>query len=145
MSAVLSVTQPALYALNRECLLQLSERPELKDHLAVWGFVFNAVSVVSNRSSPTHRDQKSGHPEYSDILVSLGGDAKTVLDLVSLGIRCKYSSGSAAVFSGNVILHGVSDSVNDRVCIAGYTRPAVHCSVGLGAANWVTLAELVDT
>lgn len=144
MSAVLSVTQPALYALNRECLLRLSERPELRDHLSAWGFAFNAVTVVSNRLSPNHRDRKSGRPEYCDVLMSLGGDAETVLDLVTLGIRCRYSSGSAAVFSGNVILHGVSESVNDRVCIAGYTCPAVHCSVGVGATTWVTLDELID-
>jgi hypothetical protein len=145
MSAVLSVTQPELYALNRESLLRLSERgPELKEHVAAWGFAFNAVTVISNRSSPNHRDQKSGRPEYSDVLLSLGGDSETVLELVTLGIRCRYSSGSVAVFSGNVILHAVSESVNDRVCIAGYTRPAVHCSVGLGATSWAKLDELID-
>jgi hypothetical protein len=145
MSAVLSVTQPALYALNRESLLRLSNSPELKDHVAVWGFAFNAITIISNRLSPNHRDRKSGRPEYSDVLVSLGGDAETVLDLVTLGIRCRYSSGSAAVFSGNVILHGASESLSDRVCIAGYTRPAVHCSVGVGATTWATLDELLDT
>ncbi|KAI0281322.1 hypothetical protein BC826DRAFT_1111483 [Russula brevipes] len=88
MSAVLSVVQPDLYALNRECLLRLSEREDLREFIALWGFTFNAVSVISNRSSPAHRDGRSGGAQYSDVLVSLGGDAGTVLELYSLGIRC---------------------------------------------------------
>ncbi|KAI0281904.1 hypothetical protein BC826DRAFT_1111104 [Russula brevipes] len=42
MSAVLSVVQPDLYALNRECLLRLSEREDLREFIAPWGFTFNA-------------------------------------------------------------------------------------------------------
>ena len=144
MSAVLSVVQPDLYALNRECLLRLSEREDLRDFIAPWGFTFNAVSVISNRSSPAHRDGRSGGAQYSDVLVSLGGDTGTVLELYSLGIRCRYPSGSMAIFSGHTILHGVSDSVTERVCIAGYSRPAVLRSTKLGAPKWVTLIELID-
>ncbi|KAI0280656.1 hypothetical protein BC826DRAFT_880752, partial [Russula brevipes] len=59
-----------------------------------------------------------------------------VLELYSLGIRCRYPPGSMAIFSSNVILHGVSESMRERVCIAGYTRPALHCSAGVGAADW---------
>jgi hypothetical protein len=143
MSAVLSVVQPDLYKLNRESLLRLSRREGLQELIAPWAFAFNAVSVISNRSSPAHRDRKSGSKEYSDVLVSLGGDTGTVLELYSLGIRCWYPPGSMAIFSRNSILHGVSESVEERICIAGYTRPPVHRSVGLGATDWVTLRTLI--
>jgi len=144
MSAVLSVTQPELYALNCECLLRLSKLPDLRDYVAAWGFAFNAVSVISNRCSPNHRDRKSGCPEYSDVLLSLGSDPGTVLELSSLSIQCRYSLGSVAVFSGNAILHGASTSDNERVCIAGYSRPAIHVNVGVGATGWATLNDLLD-
>lgn len=145
MSAVLSVVQPDLYKLNRESLLRLSQRDEdLYKFITPWAFAFNAVSVISNRSSPAHRDRKSGSKENSDVLVSLGGDSGTVLELYSLGIRCRYPPGSMAIFSGNSILHGVSESVEERICIAGYTRPPVHRSVQLGAADWVTLKALME-
>jgi hypothetical protein len=144
MSAVLSVVQPDLYALNRECLLRLSQRDKLlREFVTPWGFTFHAVSVISNRSSPAHRDGRSGGPQYSDVLVSLGGDRGTVLELYSLGIRCRYPSGSMAIFSGHTILHGVSDSVKERVCIAGYSRPAVLRSTSLGTPNWATLNTLI--
>jgi hypothetical protein len=144
MSAVLSVVQPDLYALNRECLLRLSQREGLLEFIVPWGFTFNAISVISNRSSPAHRDGRSGGPQYSDVLVSLGGDDGTVLELYSLGIRCRYPSGSMAIFSGHTILHGVSNSVTERVCIAGYSRPALLRSTKLGAPNWATLNTLVN-
>jgi hypothetical protein len=143
MSAVLSVVQPDLYALNRECLLRLSRRDGLRKFIAPWGFTFNATSVISNRSSPAHRDGRSGGPQYSDVLVTLGGDTGTVLELYSLGIRCRYPSGSMAIFSGHTILHGVSESVTDRVCIAGYSRPALLLSSRLGTPNWATLNKLI--
>ena len=143
MSAVLSVVQPDLYALNRECLLRLSLRPGLRKFIAPWGFTFHAVSVISNRTSPAHRDGRSGGPQYSDVLVSLGGDTGTVLELYSLGIRCRYPSGSMAIFSGHTILHGVSNSVEERVCIAGYSRPALLRSTQLGTPNWATLNQLI--
>jgi hypothetical protein len=54
MSAILSVTQPALYELNHECLLQLSQESDLREYVAAWGFAFNAVSVISNQSTPPH-------------------------------------------------------------------------------------------
>jgi len=144
MSAALSVVQPDLYKLNHESLLRLSKRSDgLREFITPWPFAFNAVSIISNRSSPAHRDRKSGSKEYSDVLVSLGGDSGTVLELYSLGIRCRYPPGSMAIFSGNAILHGVSDSIEERICIAGYTRPPVHCSVDLGTADWVTLRTLI--
>jgi hypothetical protein len=144
MSAVLSVVQPDLYKLNRESLLRLAQREDgLRKFIAPWAFAFNAVSIISNRSSPAHRDRKSGSKEDSDVLVSLGGDSGTVLELYSLGIRCRYPPGSMAIFSGNTLLHGVSESVEERICIAGYTRPPVHRRVNLGAADWVTLRTLV--
>ncbi|KAI0277264.1 hypothetical protein BC826DRAFT_976659 [Russula brevipes] len=71
----------------------LSEREDLREFIAPWGFTFNAVSVISNRSSPAHRDGRSGGAQYSDVLVSLGGDAGTVLELYSLGIRGSVSPG----------------------------------------------------
>ncbi|KAI0281503.1 hypothetical protein BC826DRAFT_1141459 [Russula brevipes] len=64
MSAVLSVVQPELYRLNRECLVRLSQREGLRTFISAWGFAFNAVSVISNRSSPAHRDRKSGATEF---------------------------------------------------------------------------------
>ena len=87
MSAVLSVVQPDLYRLNRESLVRLSRRDDgLREFIALWAFAFNAVSIISNQSSPAHRDRRSRSKECLDVLVSLGGDSGTVLELYSLGI-----------------------------------------------------------
>jgi hypothetical protein len=143
MSAILSIVQPDLYQLNYESLLRLSTHDGLREFITPWAFAFNAVSVISNQSSPMHRDQKSGAKEYSDVLVSLGGDSGTVLELYSLGIQCRYPPGSMAIFSGNTILHIISESNKEWICIAGYTRLPVHCSMGLGTTDWVTLRLLI--
>jgi hypothetical protein len=143
LSAALVIVNPSLYELNRESLIRLSYIPELEARIKEWGFAFNAVSVISNRASPVHRDNKSGGWEYPDVICSVGGGPRTVLEMPGLGVRCLYSPGSVAIFSGNLHLHSVSDSEHERLCIACYTRQPVHAHVNLGTPGFPKVADVL--
>ena len=144
MSSILAIAQPDLYKLGRESLMRLGGRPRVRPYMKDWPFAFNVLSLIANRASPFHRDRRSGKPEYSDVLLSLGGDASTVLELPTVGIRCRYGPGSVAVFSGNLVLHGVSACKGERLCIAGYHRPALHHAVNVGATDWNTVQNIIS-
>ena len=86
-STILAVTSPDLYAINRESLLRLADIQDFEGIISQWGWPCHVVSVLCNRATPLHRDRLSGHPEFMEVLFSIGGDSTTVLELKSLGGR----------------------------------------------------------
>ena len=134
------LTHPEQYAVTRGSLEKLSRIDHICDRIREWAFGFNVVTVVANRESLTHRDKRSGGFEYFDQLLTVGGDAETVLELPGLGVRFQYTSGSIVMFSGNTHLHGVSYSQRERVCFASYARQSVHKQLGIGSPRPPTIA-----
>lgn len=126
MSAALAITHPEQYALTRECLVRLAkEHPELEDVLEIWPFAFNAVAVVSNRSTGIHRDRYSGDDIEYDGMATVGGDDNVAIELKGLGFRGRYRSGTMVWTSCCTHLHSVSDStfrasglrgIREKVC-----------------------------
>ncbi|KAH7904967.1 hypothetical protein BJ138DRAFT_984935, partial [Hygrophoropsis aurantiaca] len=62
-AATLYVMHPNLYKAGREVMVKFGQELDLttdldglEELLPVWGSVFNAVSVISNRETPLHRD-----------------------------------------------------------------------------------------
>ena len=141
--ALLSITHPNLYDAGINCLSKLGQDERLRSAVSKWPFLANAITVISNRQSPLHRDGASSRASWYDILLSVGGDASTYLDLWSLGVRCKYDSGSCALFSGRIIIHGVSESQNDRVCVAMYMKDNLHERAGVEAPGFVKISDLM--
>ncbi|VDB91416.1 unnamed protein product [Peniophora sp. CBMAI 1063] len=125
VSVILAIVHPAQYRESRAALDFLATLPDFAHHMKNWTFVFNAVTLITNRLTPGHRDRASGGANFYDLLLTIGGDSRTVLSLPGLGIRVQYDSGAVALFSGNEHLHEVSSFGMERACVACYARPAV--------------------
>ena len=139
ISAILAVTHPQLFDAGCETLTHLPKQyPDLADFIEKWPFVFTAVTLISNRESPLHRDTKSSSDLWMDILASIGGDG-AVLELASYGVRARWNSGSVAAFCGCKVLHGVSRTSAERLCIACYMKDAVHERAGVMRPGWPVL------
>lgn len=117
-------------------MLELRNQSDLHSALLQWPSVFNAVTVLSNRSTPLHRDNKSRAPWY-DLLATIGQYSGAFMDLPSIGLRLAYGPGTVIGMGGKVIRHGVSDCDGDRVCLAYYMRDKVHERMGTEAATWM--------
>lgn len=126
MSVALVLTHPEQYAVTRAALEKLSTVRHICERIREWSFGFHVLTVVVNRESLLHRDKRSGGFLWLDLLLTIGGDDGTVLELPGLGVRFQYSSGTFVLFSGNTHLHGVSASEAERVCFAAYARPSVN-------------------
>ncbi|VDC01775.1 unnamed protein product [Peniophora sp. CBMAI 1063] len=147
MSAALAITHPEQYALARECLVRLSrECPTLEDILEIWPFAFNALAIVSNRATPTHRDRNSGDVDDYDGMCTIGGDDRVVIEFPGLGLRARYQSGTMVWTSCYMHLHSVSESPDaERVAFAAYVKQSVHLETGLEAPRAPTLAVIQDS
>lgn len=146
LSLGIAIPSPEQYALSRECLLRLAaRRPELATVVRVWPFASSAVSVISNRCAPWHRDVASGRggSRFYDGVTTFGGDEGVSMDLKGLGVCCQYSSGTTLTFSGHMHIHGVPDSLKDRICIAIYARRSVHAAMDLAPPRPVMLSSLL--
>lgn len=135
-SAILSVIHPGLYHSGRATILRLTEQTDLHPALVLWPSVFNAVTVLSNRSTPFHRDNKSRAAWY-DLLATFGRYRGAVMELPGVGLKLSYGPGSVLGMAGKVIRHGVSDCQGDRVCLAYYMRDKVHERMETEAASWM--------
>lgn len=135
-SAILSIMHPDLYDSGRTTMLRLTKQTDLHPALVLWPSVFNAVTVLSNRSTPYHRDSKSRAPWY-DMLATIGQYKGAIMDLPSIRLKLAYGPGSVIAMGGKVIRHGVSDCQGDRVCLAYYMRDTVHERMETEAAQWM--------
>ncbi|VDB96069.1 unnamed protein product [Peniophora sp. CBMAI 1063] len=144
LSCALAIVHPEQFELSLRCLEKLCEEDEFASIAEQWAFAFSAVSVISNRETPEHRDKSSGGYGMFDLLLSIGGCPRTALELPGLGVRFAYESGTIVLFSGHVHLHTVSPSEKERMCIACYARKAVHHKFGLNLPSSVTIQELLS-
>jgi hypothetical protein len=136
LSAITLVSHPRLYHMGRSSLIHLGDMPEIKEIARHWSSVYSAVSIVSNRDTPLHRDTGTQPPWY-DILATIGGDPDTTMDWPSLGIRGQYRSGTCVLFSGNCIPHMVRRSLQDRVVVAYYMKDNVLEEANVEGAPWM--------
>ena len=114
VGGILSVTHPELYVAGIESLKVLNDDPSLVHKgealaavLKVWSSSFTAVTTISNRDMPYHRDNGSAHPWF-DILVGLGEYQNRRIEFPGLGMRLKYDPGTVLAFSGRVLQHGAN-------------------------------------
>ena len=73
LSAILAVIHPKLYESSLQTAGHLKHTPETgsQDILSCWVSVFSGVAVISNRTTPPHRDGGSRFNWY-DVLATLG-------------------------------------------------------------------------
>ena len=138
---ILSIIQPELYEIGRNTLEKLLQNPELVDSpqdllkaLSIWYSPFSALSVISNRVTPLHRDMQ-GRPEWYDMLIALGEYDHGRISLPGLGLIYRYNPGTIMAFSGKVFQHGVTCPGN-RACLAYYMHDNVLERVGVPMIGW---------
>ncbi|KAG2108098.1 hypothetical protein BD769DRAFT_1352873 [Suillus cothurnatus] len=130
-SAALRVMHPRQYwegLTNMVTLGSLANEMELQqmpEKLCKWASVFSALSIVSNRETPFHRDTLS-RMQWFDILTSVGHYSHARMLLPSLQIDLRYDSGVMVGMSGRAVRHGVHKVDGDRICWAWYMRDNLH-------------------
>lgn len=141
MGGVLNIIHPELYGVGIEALRAFKEHPEkiskgeqLSAVLNVWSSPFTAITVISNRDTPYHRDNGANHPWF-DILLAVGEYENGRLELPGLGMRFKYDPGTAVSLTGRVLQHGAT-CPGDRACIVYHMRSNVVQKLGIPSPLW---------
>jgi hypothetical protein len=141
VGGILAIIHPELYSAGVEALRALKAHPRtitkgerLPAVLKVWSSPFTAITAISNRDTPYHRDNGSGHPWF-DILLAVGDYQNGCLELPGLGMRLKYDPGTAVALTGQVLQHGAS-CPGDRACIAYHMKSNVVEELGLSSPSW---------
>jgi hypothetical protein len=145
IGSILGVTHPGLYKQGCAALTLLSDEggkyvdnaDELMRALKIWNSPFSALSVITNRNTPAHRDTK-GRNEWFDIIVALGEDDSVgVMTFPGLGLSVGYNPGTVIAIAGKVIRHAANFEGGERACIAYYMRNKVHERLGIPAGTWM--------
>ncbi|KAH9914324.1 uncharacterized protein B0H18DRAFT_1125662 [Fomitopsis serialis] len=119
IAGMLRIIHPELHAMGYAALASTRICPDIADVLPLWGTPFNAMSVITNRRSPLHLDRMSAKDWY-DLLITIGGDNDTVLELPTLGLTLQYAGG-------------------ERLCVVYYLRPQVHKWAKVKKTSWLTV------
>ena len=142
VGGILSVIHPELYVAGVNCLKVLNKDPGLVHKgqalaavLKVWSSPFTAITVISNRDTPYHRDNGSAH-SWFDILVGLGDYKIGRIEFPGLGMRLKYDPGTILAFTGRVLQHG-ANCPGDRACVVYHMKSNVVRELGVTSPSWV--------
>ncbi|KIJ05706.1 hypothetical protein PAXINDRAFT_93088, partial [Paxillus involutus ATCC 200175] len=145
VDALLATVHPKLHRRSsavRKQLLADEEITDLHELIKAWLTVFTTISVMHNRETPFHRDSKLA-PQWYDLFLSVGSYTNAILELPSLGIRARYMPGTAALFSGLLLRHGVSAvDRGDRIGYVFYMRPSVFHFASISVGKWVEYSSL---
>lgn len=141
VGGILSVVQPELFDSGQEAFRRLAADPNtcddpqrLKEILATWYAPFSALAVISNRSTPLHRDV-GGRPEWLDLMLALGNYDNGRFAVPAFGYTFKYNPGTLIALSGKIFRHG-AECPGDRACIVFYMRDNVLNRLGICAGSW---------
>ena len=152
IGSILGITHPELYQQGIEALTLLSsdgakfvdDQDQLMRALKVWTSPFTALSVITNRSTPAHRDTK-GRNEWLDFVVALGEDDSVgVMTFPGLGLSVGYNPGTVIALAGKVIRHAADFEGGERACIAYYMRNKVQERLGIPAGTWMNCSMYDD-
>jgi len=138
LSAILAVIHPRLYDAGWQTINVLRATPGVDPQGVInrWASVFTGVAVISNRSTPPHRDGSSRF-HWHDMLVTLGSYRNCDLDLPGLGMSLDYGPGTVVGILGNVLEHAVPPVEGDRVCYAYFMRNNVHAWAKIPSSDWM--------
>ena len=162
MNAVMSIISPELYKnslaviehiqANHEDLFdpvpesRENNWPHPTEALMAWPSVFTGMAVITNRLTPSHRDDHGHHPWY-DLLFSGGRHTAAQLKVVDLGATFSYKPGTLVALCGRTFRHQCMDYVgDDRICVAHYMRYDVMDRLNISAKDpdWVLVKPLLD-
>jgi len=145
LGGILSIAHPDLYCVGIECLRALNANPysihkgeALGTVLRIWSSPFTAITTISNRDTPYHRDNGSAH-QWLDILVAVREYENGRIEFPGLGMRLKYDPGTVVAFTGRVLRHG-ANCPGDRACIVYHMKESVVERLGIRKPSWVNEA-----
>ena len=135
LNLTLSLINPELFTTGLQMLRELRQLDTTKDIAEKWQSVYSGISIISNRTTPSHRD-RGERPEWYDTLVSHSGrGAKPRLLIKDLGLDLEYSSGTVVNLCGTVFQREVSSwGGGDRVCYAHFMREMVRDHLNVAPA-----------
>ena len=138
LNLALSLTHPDLYECGLLMLQRLRQLETTKEIAQAWQSVYTGISIINNRTTPSHRDSK-GRAEWFDTLMSYSDPcAEPRLLINDIGLDLEYGSGTVVSFCGSVLKHEVQYwGDGDRVCYAHFMRECVRKRLGIPPAGWV--------
>ncbi|KAK7677485.1 hypothetical protein QCA50_003723 [Cerrena zonata] len=139
VSGILAITHPQQYEMAKEMKDSMITSGNCAEALGRWPTVFTAISVITNRESPFHRDLHESW-KWFDFLLSFGPYKHAPLYLANLGIRVNNPPGTICIFGGRALWHGVR-RVSPRVTLALYMRKNIQKELGIQSASWMTQQE----
>jgi hypothetical protein len=147
LGGLTSILNPHVFNAGIKIVQAIDTSPELVNKgetlphiLAAWSTPFIVLSLMNNRDTPVHRDNRSGFT-VNDMLITVGPYSNKVLELPSLGCRFRYHSGTIASFSGRLLTHAASAD-GERLCISQYLRESVLQAFNITDDMWTTLEEI---
>lgn len=138
INLTLRLINPGLFESGLRILQKLRKLETTRDIASQWQSVYTGISVISNRTTPAHRDTK-GKPEWFDTLTSYADpSARPRLLIKDVGLDLEYNSGTVVAFCGSIFEHEVESwGDGDRVCSARFMREAVMERMNVAPAGWV--------
>lgn len=127
---------PDQYRMGYRVLSELAAFPAVQSALEQWPCIFNAITFVSNRCSPLHRDSKGSFPLF-DILASTGEYTHAPWVFQPLGLQIPNNPGSMCGVSGKAFRHGVAPADGRRECHAFYMRKELQEFVSVRPCSWM--------
>lgn len=147
LGAVLSVINPNQYNSGISAIEGIRSNPEkvkkrdlLPDLLNIWTSPSLAMSLMSNRDSPYHRNNGGSYASM-DMLVSVRNYKEGKFRAPGLGMDFWYSSGTVITFAGCVIRHGATSDAN-RLCLSLYQKENVLLALDIPEPDWVHIDDL---
>ena len=137
VSGILFITHPHQYRMGHEIHESMIRRNRCGPTISRWPSIQTAISIISNRSTPFHRDEKS-QMQWYDLLCSVGEYDKAPLYLSPINVRVDNLPGSVCAFSGMALRHGVRKCSGSRISFAWYLRDDVRRGEGVEPADWMT-------
>lgn len=128
---------PDQYRMGYQVMRQLAHYPRVQECLTRWPSIFNALTVVSNRGCPMHRDHKGSFPLF-DILASTGHYSSAPWLVMPLGLQLPNRPGSICGVSGKAFRHGAVLADGPRLCHAFYMRKELQDFTNVLPCSWMT-------
>lgn len=137
LSSALRVMNPGQYHAMRRVHDTITRANHCVDSLQRWAATaFSAVSIISNRRTPFHRDPQTYLRCY-DLLVSVGEYQNAPIVLDGLNIQIQNNPGTIVAVPGKTIRHGVPRCAGPRVCYALYARESLFKRFKVRLPPWM--------
>ena len=147
LGAVLGIIHPPTFTTGAKCVQAIGQRPEIMKRenldqlLNVWTSPCVAGSIINNRNTPIHRDNRATYGSM-DLLASVGQFQDGRFQVPSLGYEFLFSSGSIFGLLGRIIPHAAAVT-RERVCVTQYLRENILDTLGVAEPNFIKIQDIM--